>query len=346
MVGHGAKFPRRKQQAIAALLAHPSAAAAARVTGVGAQTLGRWMRDPEFGAAYKAARRAEYKQSMSRLRQGATAAASTILKIMFDRHAKAAPRLNAATVVLREAAEAIGMEDLGADVAEVERAGTTSQAEAVKLPGRKRGQSRIAGHGAKFPRRKERAMAALLTQRSVAEAARAVGIGTQTLYRWMEDTEFAAQYGAAARTAFGPAMTLLQQGVSAAVTIVRNFSVDPGIPEATRLKAAVYVYSHSKAVEMENLGTRVAEIEPAGARDGSSEPGGASKMIGRNLHQRLQRLKARLSPSCWHDEFEYVHAEDGKAAGSSVIGPDGRQFWWKPPEGYQEGEPVPHRETT
>ena len=41
----------------------------------------------------------------------------------------------------------------------------------------------MVGHGAKFTRKKEEAIAALLTQRNVEEAARSAGIGTQTLLR-------------------------------------------------------------------------------------------------------------------------------------------------------------------
>ena len=95
---------------------------------------------------------------------------------------------------------------------------------------------------------------------------------------------------------------------------------------------------------MEDWGTRVAQLEPASAGDGSSEPQGTSKTIGKRLHQRLQRLKGRLSPANWPAEFEYVHAADGQAGGSSVIGPDGRHVWRKPPEGCKEGEPVQDRE--
>src|SRR6202162_5615133 len=132
MLGHGTKMGRKQKEAIAALLAQPSVAEAARVAGIGHQTLLRWMKDREFRAEDQAARRAEYRQSMARLRQGATAAAAAILKIMFDRRAKAATRLNAATVVLSEAQDAIGMEDFGADVAEVERATKASQSAAVR----------------------------------------------------------------------------------------------------------------------------------------------------------------------------------------------------------------------
>ena len=41
------------------------------------------------------------------------------------------------------------------------------------------------GHGSKFGRKKEAAIAALLTQRNIEEAARVAGIGTQTLHRWL-----------------------------------------------------------------------------------------------------------------------------------------------------------------
>ena len=38
----------------------------------------------------------------------------------------------------------------------------------------------MVGHGAKFGRKKEEAIAALLTQRSIEEAAKSIGIGPQT----------------------------------------------------------------------------------------------------------------------------------------------------------------------
>ncbi len=42
------------------------------------------------------------------------------------------------------------------------------------------------GHGSKFGRKKEEAIAALLTQRNLEEAARAAGVGRQTLIRWLK----------------------------------------------------------------------------------------------------------------------------------------------------------------
>ena len=61
----------------------------------------------------------------------------------------------------------------------------------------------MAGPGSKFTRKKEEAIAALLTQRNVEEAARAAGVGTQTLLRWLKLPEFQADYREARRAAFG-----------------------------------------------------------------------------------------------------------------------------------------------
>ena len=43
------------------------------------------------------------------------------------------------------------------------------------------------GHGTKFKRKLEEAVAAMLTQRNVEEAARSVGISTATLMRWQKE---------------------------------------------------------------------------------------------------------------------------------------------------------------
>ena len=50
------------------------------------------------------------------------------------------------------------------------------------------------GHGTKFGRKKEEAIAALLSQRNIEEAARFVNIGTKTLLRWLQLPEFDRAY--------------------------------------------------------------------------------------------------------------------------------------------------------
>ena len=76
----------------------------------------------------------------------------------------------------------------------------------------------MAGHGEKFGRKQEEAIAALLTQRNIEDAARTAGIGARTLIRWLKLPEFQNAYRQARREAFGQAVARLQQGTAAAAT--------------------------------------------------------------------------------------------------------------------------------
>jgi hypothetical protein len=49
----------------------------------------------------------------------------------------------------------------------------------------------MTGHGSKFGRKQEEAIAALLSQRSQEDAARVAGIAPKTLVRWLKAPEFA-----------------------------------------------------------------------------------------------------------------------------------------------------------
>ena len=75
MKGHGAKFGRKMEEAIVALLTHRNIEEAANTVAVSVKTLLRWQKLPEFAAAYREARRAAVSQANARLQQ-ATGAAS------------------------------------------------------------------------------------------------------------------------------------------------------------------------------------------------------------------------------------------------------------------------------
>jgi transposase-like protein len=122
MKGHGAKFSRKMEEAVAALLTQRNVEEAARSVGIGVATLLRWQKLPEFQAAYREARRAAFAQSIARLQQGATAAATTLLKIMLDQGTPASVRIRAAECVMNHSSKAIEIEDVEARVAELERA--------------------------------------------------------------------------------------------------------------------------------------------------------------------------------------------------------------------------------
>ena len=121
MVGHGAKFGRKKEEAIVALLSQRSIEEAARVTNIGTNTLLRWLKEPDFDAAYRAARRVAFSQAIARLQQASGAAVATLLKIMVDANAPTSTRVRAADSVLDHAAKAIEIEDIEVRVTELER---------------------------------------------------------------------------------------------------------------------------------------------------------------------------------------------------------------------------------
>lgn len=118
--------------------------------------------------------------------------------------------------------------------------------------------------GGKFGRKKEEAIAALLTQRNIEEAAKAAGIGANTLLRWLKVPEFQSEYREARRVAFGQSVARLQQASGAAVSTLLKVMVDPNSPASTRVRAADSVLNHSaKAIEIEDIEARVAELERA-----------------------------------------------------------------------------------
>ncbi len=129
----------------------------------------------------------------------------------------------------------------------------------------------MVGHGAKFGRKKEEAIAALLTQRNIEEAARTAGIGTQTMLRWLKVPEFETAYREARRAAFGQSIARLQQASSAAVSTLLKIMIDPNSPASTRVRAADSILDHAaKAIEIEDIEVRVAQLEAAAQKTAST----------------------------------------------------------------------------
>jgi transposase-like protein len=126
MKGHGAKFDRKKEQAIVALLTSKSVEDAARALDVNPNTLLRWLQIPEFRTDYLKARRESVYQSVARMQQATGAAGITILKIMTDPNAPAAVRLKAAECVFEIAMKGIELEDIDARLAALEAAAPDS----------------------------------------------------------------------------------------------------------------------------------------------------------------------------------------------------------------------------
>jgi hypothetical protein len=122
----------------------------------------------------------------------------------------------------------------------------------------------VTGHGAKFGRKQEEAIAALLVQRNVDEAAKSISIAPRTLIRWMKLPEFQTAYREARRAAFGQAVARLQQGTAAAATTLLKTMIDPATPPSVRVRAAEAIFNHAaKAIEIEDVEVRVTALEQA-----------------------------------------------------------------------------------
>jgi hypothetical protein len=118
--------------------------------------------------------------------------------------------------------------------------------------------------GGQFGRKQEEAIAALLSHRSIEDAAQAVQIAPRTLLRWMKEPAFDAAYREARRLAFRQSVARLQQASGAAVSTLLKVMVDPSTPASTKVRAADSVLGHSaKAIELEDIEARVAEVERA-----------------------------------------------------------------------------------
>ena len=122
----------------------------------------------------------------------------------------------------------------------------------------------MTGHGAKFGRKKEQAIVALLTCRTNEEAANAVGVSGVTLLRWQKEPEFQIAYLAAKRAAFGQSIARLHHLSNSAVSTLGKIMLDSAMPPATRARAADSILNHTaKAIELEDIEVRVSELERA-----------------------------------------------------------------------------------
>ena len=120
----------------------------------------------------------------------------------------------------------------------------------------------MVGHGQKLGRKQEAAITALLSQRTVEDAARVAGVGTRTLFRWLEVPEFREAYLQARRQVFGQASARLQQATGAAVSVLLTMMLDGNAPAASRVRAAHSVLDlAAKALEMEDIDVRLQRLE-------------------------------------------------------------------------------------
>lgn len=107
---------------------------------------------------------------------------------------------------------------------------------------------------------KEKALAALLNSASVCEAARLSGLSEKTIYRFLEDSEFKAEYQQARRRIFEQNVFRLQSLHNAAVeTLERNLHCEN--PAVEVRAAQIVIEANRKDFEIFDILERLETLE-------------------------------------------------------------------------------------
>ena len=131
--------------------------------------------------------------------------------------------------------------------------------------------AQMKGHGEKLTRKQELAVAALLTCRTVPEAAEAAKVSAVTLYRWQQLPAFKAQLREARRSVLDQAILLLQTVTTEAVEALRSVMNDRKADARARVAASRAVLELSlKVQQAEEFDSRLAALESAAAEAGES----------------------------------------------------------------------------
>jgi transposase-like protein len=273
MKGHGSKFGRKKEAAIAALITLPNVEKAAQSVGISAKTLRLWMRIPEFEEAYRQARLENSSQIRARCQQACPLALATLVKVLAaDSKASEATKLRAAIAIARFTKHAEKLEDLEARVTRMEEQQPDAAASAYSGPKAcdSKGTAKCSGLRS---RKQEAAIAALLTQPSVEKAARAVGINPKTLQHWMRTPEFDKAYRQARWANFSEQVARFQNAYSIALAVLTNLMNNPEARPASKVAAAEFVLEHTvQDLEQNDLRVRLALL-----REQESDPQNVEK---------------------------------------------------------------------
>jgi hypothetical protein len=113
-------------------------------------------------------------------------------------------------------------------------------------------------------KKQEQGILALISSASTKDAALACGVSEVTLWRWLQVEEFQQAYMTARREAVRLAIARLQQTSGEAVDVLRDVMKDTTVTPAARVSAAKSILEMAfKAVEIEDLATRLAQLEQA-----------------------------------------------------------------------------------
>ena len=110
-----------------------------------------------------------------------------------------------------------------------------------------------------------RAIGALLTTRTIKEAAESAHVGRTTLFRWLrEDGDFRRCLHAARRNALGQATACLQRMAVSSVDSLQEIIADDKSSTASRVSGIRTTLDYAyRAIELEDIEERLTRIEEA-----------------------------------------------------------------------------------
>jgi hypothetical protein len=118
------------------------------------------------------------------------------------------------------------------------------------------------GHGEKRSRKQDQFIAALLSYPTVEAAAKAVGIGDVTAWKWGKDPAFAERYREATREVMRHTSARLQEATRVAVDCLREITENKKEPASSRVSAARTILEMAaKAADLEDVQRRLDALE-------------------------------------------------------------------------------------
>jgi hypothetical protein len=143
------------------------------------------------------------------------------------------------------------------------------------------------GHGDKLSRNQERAIAALLGERTVKAAAEKAGVAYRTLKGWLRLPAFSAAYRQARRDLLEGAVGRIQAAAGTAVDTLLHVAQN-GAKDGDRVRAAVALLDHA-----------LRGFDPAApqADEGAGRPVEGTSDVVRLLAERLGQVDAAQLPT-------------------------------------------------
>ncbi|HEX9059836.1 MAG TPA: hypothetical protein VF941_06630 [Clostridia bacterium] len=114
----------------------------------------------------------------------------------------------------------------------------------------------------KIGKKKELALSALLTERTVQAAAKIAGVSESSLWRWLREDDFQKEFKALKREVVAISVTKLQKSSATAVETLESIMEDTESPAGARVSEARTVLEMTlKVTELEQVISRLEALE-------------------------------------------------------------------------------------